>query len=95
MLLDIRKRLTIPIDIQETPRMTVLRAYSPLSNSSTDISSIYVFYDASTKAYNPVVYISKNNQISLVIPKKPSSFYQEYYTPQAKGVATRLAQFVI
>ena len=69
MLLDIRKRLTIPIDIQETPRMTVLRAYSPLSNPSTDISSVYVFYDASTKAYNPVVYISKNNQISLVMPK--------------------------
>ena len=61
MLLNIYKRLAIPTDIQESPRMIVLRAYSPLSNPSTDIISIYVFFDSSVKAYDPVVYMWKNN----------------------------------
>ena len=79
--------------------MTVRRAYSPSSNPNTDIRSIYVFSDASTKAYGAVVYICKHNHISLVMSKSCIAPIRTITLPKlelmAAVVATRLAQFVI
>ena len=57
------KWLIIFNDIQKLP-MTVPRTYSPSSNPSTDIYSIYVLSGASIKAYGAVGYIYKNKHIS-------------------------------
>ena len=93
------KWFTILTDIQKLSTMTVPRAYSSSSNPSTDIRSIYVFSDASTKAYGAVVYICKNKHISLVMSKSHVARIKTITPPKlelmATVVATRLAQSVI
>ena len=60
---------------------------------------MYVFSDASTKAYGAVVYICKNNQTSLVMSKSRVAPIKSIILPKlelmAAVMATRLAQFVI
>ena len=87
----IDKWLTILIDIQELPMTTVPRAYVPSSNQSSDIRSMYVFSDASTKSYGVVVYICKNNHISLVISKSCIAFIKNITLPKLKLTATVVA----
>ena len=64
-----------------------------------DIRNMYVFSDASTKAFGAVVYICKNNQISLVISKSHVAPIESITLPKLELMkaimATRLAQFVI
>ena len=58
-----------------------------------------MFIDASTKAYGAVVYICKNNRISLVLSKSRVAPIKSITLPKLELVpavtATRLAQFVI
>jgi len=79
--------------------MTIPQAYTPASKLSMDIRNIYVFSDASTKAFGAVVYICKNNQISLVMSKSRVAPIKSITLPKlelmAAVVAMRLAQFII
>ena len=93
------KWLAILADISKLSTLTIPRAYFPLSRSSSHAHNIYVFSDASNKACGAVVYICKNNQISLVMSKSRVAPIKSITLPKlelmAAVMATRLAQFVI
>ena len=56
-------------DFLSLPTLTMPRAYFSPSLTSVQINNVYIFKDASTKAYGAVVYLSKANQTSLAMSK--------------------------
>ena len=62
------KWLSMRDDIFELSNLTLLRAYFPHLLDKV-IDHIYVFVDASAKAYGAIVYLCSNNNISFVISK--------------------------
>ena len=93
------KWLAILDDILKLPKLIIPRPYFPPSKASSSIHHVYVFSDASTKAYGTVVYICKNNNINLVMSKSHVAPIKSVTLPKlelmAAVMATRLAQFII
>ena len=93
------KWLAILDDILKLPKLIIPRPYFPPSKASSSIHHVYVFSDASTKAYGAVVYICKNNNISLVMSKSRVAPIKSVTLPKlelmAAVMATRLAQFIV
>ena len=62
------------------------------------IYSIFVFADASTRAYGAVVYLNRDNHICLAMPKTRVAPIKATFLPRlelmAAVTATRLAKFV-
>ena len=92
------KWLAILTDLLELPTVTIPRAYFSSLSVSTDVCIMYVFSDASTKAYVAVVYICKNNQTCLVMSNSHVAPIKSITLPKLElmetVMATRLAQFV-
>ena len=92
------KWLTILSNPLELPNITIPRVHFRPSNTSIKADNIYVFCDASTKAYGAVVYLCKNHQISLVMSKSRVAPVKTLTLPKlelmAAVMAISLAQFV-
>ena len=92
------KWIAILADLQELPQLMIPRVYFPSSQSNMQISNMFVFADASTKAYGAVVYLSRDNHICLamsktrVAPIKATSLLR--LERMEAVTATRLAKFV-
>jgi len=53
-------------DLQELPQLLTPRPYFPHGQTGTKFDNIFVFADASTKAYEAVVYLNSNDHVSFV-----------------------------
>ena len=93
------KWLAILADISKLPSLIIPLAYFPSSKTSSSIDHVFVFSDASAKAYGAVVYFCKNNHISLVMSKCRVAPIKSVTLPKlelmAAVMATRLAKFII
>ena len=92
------KWIAILADLEELPQLMIPRAYFPSSQSNMQISNMFVFADASTKAYGAVVYLSRDNHICLAMSKTRVAPIKATSLPRlelmAAVTATRLAKFV-
>ena len=86
---------SILADLIELPKLTVPRPYF---RQRHDACNMFVFSDASMKAYGAVVYICHQDQISLVMSKNRVAPTKPITLPKlelmAAVMATRLANFV-
>ena len=82
-------------DLIELPKLAVPRPYF---KQRQDACNMFVFSDASMKAYGAVVYISHQDQVTLVMSKNRVAPTKTITLPKlelmAAVVATRLANFV-
>lgn len=92
------KWLSLREDFLTLPSLTIPRAYFSPSLTSAQISNIYIFTDASTKAYGAVVYLSKANQTCLAMSKSRVAPVKSVTLPKLELMAavmgTRLAKFI-
>ena len=66
----IKERWTaILADLTEIPNILMPRLHFPLSQTGTLIDNIFVFADASTKAYGAIVYLNCGDHISFAMSK--------------------------
>ena len=91
------KWLSLHEDFLALPTFTIPRAYfSPLLTSA-QINNVYIFTDASTKAYGAMVYLSKANQTSLAMSKSHVAPVKTITLPKLELMAavmgTRLGKF--
>ena len=64
----IKERWTaILAGLRELPNILMPRLYFPLSQTGTYIDNLFVFADASTKAYGAIVYLNSGNCISFAM----------------------------
>ena len=86
---------SILADLNELPKLTVPRPYF---KQRPDACNMFVFSDASTKAYGAVVYLSYQDQVTLVMSKSRVAPTKSITLPKlelmAAVMATRLANFV-
>ena len=61
--------LSLCEDFLSLPTLSIPRTYFSPSLTSVQINNVYIFKDASTKAYGAMVYLSKANQTSLAMSK--------------------------
>jgi len=91
------KWLGIRDDIIELSKLTFPRAYFPHPLQKVDYH-LFVFADASTKAYGAIVYLCNNSNISIVMSKARVAPIKALTLPKlelmAAVVATRVAKFV-
>ena len=95
----IKERWTaILADLTEIPNILMPRLYFPLSETGTLIDNIFVFADASTKAYGAIVYLNCGDHISFAMSKNRVAPTKPITLPRlelmAALTATRLADFV-
>ena len=95
---DITSRwLSIRSDILELSNLILPRSYFPFITRRV-IDCIYVFADASTKAYGTVIYLLSNNDISFAMSKSRVAPIKALTLPRlelmAAVTATRVAKFV-
>ena len=95
----IKERWTaILADLTEIPNILMPRLYFPLSQTGTLIDNIFVFADASTKAYGAIVYLNRGDHISFAMSKNRVAPTKPITLPRlelmAALTATRLADFV-
>ena len=85
-------------DLRELPNLLIPRLYFPPSQTGTHIDNLFVFADASTKAYGAIVYLNSGNHISLVMSKNLVAPTRTVTLPRlelmAAVTATRLTEFV-
>ena len=90
------KWLDIRRDINDLPTVTFRRTYFPNQSSLPD--HIYVFADASTKAYGTVVYLQFGIEVSLAMSKGRVAPLKSLTLPRlelmAAVTASRVAKFV-
>ena len=85
-------------DLRELPNLLMARLYFPPSQIGTHIDNIFVFADASIKAYGAIVYLNHGDYISFamsknrVVPTRPTTLPR--LELMAAVTATRLAEFV-
>ncbi|XP_065886666.1 uncharacterized protein [Dysidea avara] len=96
---DIRDRwIGILADLFELPKLTVPRPYFTPSNQRYNTCNMYVFSDASTKAYGTVVYLCQQGEVCLVMSKSRVAPTKTVTLPKlelmAAVMASRLANFV-
>ena len=88
--------LSILPDVMKLPQFTIPRTY--LSTPVTSTCHLYAFSDSSTKAYDAVVYICQNQEVSLVMSKCHVAPIKTVTLPRlelmAAVMATRLMQFI-
>ena len=86
---------SILADLNELPKLTVPRPYF---KQRPDACNMFVFSDASTKAYGAVVYLSYQDQVALVMSKSRVTPTKSITLPKlelmAAVMAARLANFV-
>jgi len=74
------------------------RLYFPLNCTGTHIDNLFVFVDASTKAYGAIVYLNSSSQVCLAMSKNRVAPLKTISLPwlelMAAVTATRLAEFV-
>jgi len=58
---------SILLDLMKLPQFTIPRTY--ISSPVTSACHLYAFADACTKAYSAVVYVSQNQEVSVVMSK--------------------------
>ena len=92
------KWLSLREDLLALPTLTMPRPYFSPSLTSVQISNVYVFTDASTKAYGAMVYLSKANQTCLAMSKSRVAPVKSVTLPKLELMAavmgTRLAKFI-
>lgn len=85
-------------DLRELPNILMPRLYFPLSQTGTHIDNLFVFADASTKAYGAIVYLNSGNHISFAMSKNCVAPTRTVTLPRLElmaGItATRLTEFV-
>ena len=85
-------------DLRELPNLLIPRLYFPPSQTGAHIDNLFVFADASTKAYGAIVYLNSGNHISLVMSKNRVARTRAVTLPRlelmAAVTATRLTEFV-
>ena len=85
-------------DLRELPNLLIPRLYFPPSQTGTHIDNLFVFADASTKAYGAIVYLNSGNHISLVMSKSRVAPVKSVTLPKLELMAavmgTRLAKFI-
>ncbi|XP_065893821.1 uncharacterized protein [Dysidea avara] len=96
---DIRDRwIGILADLFELPKLTIPRPYFTPSNRRYNTCNMYVFSDASTKAYGTVVYLCQQGEVCLVMSKSRVAPTRTVTLPKlelmAAVMASRLANFV-
>ncbi|XP_065911263.1 uncharacterized protein [Dysidea avara] len=86
------------VELRELPNLLIPRLYFPHNHPGTQIDNIFVFADASTKAYGAVVYLSSNNRVCLAMSKNRVAPIRSTTLPRlelmAAVTATRLTEFV-
>ena len=95
----IKERWTaILADLRELPNIYIPRLYFPRSQTGTHIDNLFVFADASTKAYGAIVYLNSGDYISFAMSKNRVAPTRTITLPKlellAAVTATRLAEFV-
>ena len=95
----VKERWTaILADLTEIPNIFMPRLYFPLNQTGTFIDNIFVFADASTKAYGAIVYLNCGDYISFAMSKNRLAPTKPITLPRlevmAALTATRLADFV-
>ena len=95
----IKERWTaILADLRELPNILIPRLYFPPSQTGTHIDNIFVFADASTKAYGAIVYLNSGDHISFAMSKNRVAPTKPITLPRlelmAAVTATRLTDFV-
>ena len=92
------KWTAILADLRELPNLLVPRLYFPPTHTSTHIDNVFVFADASTKAYGAIVYLNSGKHISLAMSKNRVAPTRVVTLPRlelmAAVTATRLTAFV-
>ena len=85
-------------DLRELPNLLTPRLYFPPSQTGTHIDNLFVFADASTKAYGAIVYLNSGNHISLVMSKSCVAPVKSVTLPKLELMAavmgTRSAKFI-
>ena len=56
-------------DLQELPQLVFPQCYFPSNEQGTQIDAMFVFADASTKAYSAVVYLNSGNNVCMAMSK--------------------------
>ena len=91
------KWVRIRSDILELSNITIPRAYFPILSDKV-IDHLYVFADASTKAYGAIVYLCSDNNISFVMSKSRVAPIKALTLPKlelmAAVTATKVAKLV-
>jgi len=84
-------------DLRELP-ILMPRLYFPLNHAGTHIDNLFVFADASTKAYGAIVYLNSSSQVCLAMSKNRVAPLKAISLTRlelmAVVTATRLAEFV-
>ena len=92
-----KKWVRIRSDILKLSNITIPRAYFPILSDKV-IDHLYVFADASTKAYRAIVYLCSDNNISFVMSKSCVAPIKALTLPKlelmAAVTATKVAKFV-
>ena len=85
-------------DLRELPNLLIPILYFPPSQTGTPIDNLFVFADASTKAYGAIVYLNSGNHISFVMLKNcvapTRAVTLQRLELMAAVAATRLTEFV-
>ena len=92
------KWIGILADLRELSNLLMPRLYFPPSQAGTHIDNLFVFADASTKAYGTIVYLNSGNHISLAMLKNHVAPTRTVTLPRlelmAAVTANRLTEFV-
>ena len=91
--------LSIAADIQDATSTTLTRQYLPGSDlTHVQPAQLFVFADASLRAYGAVAFICDNNQVSFVMAKSRVAPLKQLSLPKlelmAALIAARLSKFI-
>ena len=86
-------------DLRELSSLLMPRLYFPPSQTGTHVDNVFVFADASTKAYGATVYLNSDSHICLAMSKNRVAPTKTVTLPRlelmAAVTATRLTEFVL